>query len=95
MVEFPLHIMDVRYLMLEGSKFRPRPLARAKDKTKQLIEEVVNKDINYLTVLFHDRYFSSSFTEWKEWYCWLIDYLFEQDIEFVSYSDALSNILVN
>jgi ABC-type uncharacterized transport system YnjBCD ATPase subunit len=57
--------------------------------TERKLDELYKKDIKYVSILFHDRYFSDSFLTWKNWYIWLIEYLKENKIDFISYKDAI------
>jgi len=86
--EFPLHIMD-GYIFYKNSRWQNQTLEQVKDKTKKIIENAYKNGIKYLTILFHDRYFSNSFQSWKNWYIWTIDYLKNSGFEFTSYRDAI------
>jgi len=91
MWEFPLLMMDG--YIIEGSyKWQSLNLENAKESTIKLIEDVQKKDIQYLTILFHDRYFNDSFWTWKEWYIWLIEYLKKNHIPFISYKEAINKL---
>lgn len=85
---FPLHIMD-GYEIEAGKKWQSRTLAQAKEATMKKIDNVVQKNFRYLTILFHDRYFDDSFSTWKNWYIWLIDWLKQNNFEFLNYSNAI------
>lgn len=89
--EFPLHIMD-GCIFLRDSRWQNQNLKQAIDSTKRLIDEAHIKGINYLTINFHDRYFSDGFKTWKEWYFWLIDYLVSNNFQFIGYSDAIKEL---
>ncbi len=89
--EFPLHIMD-GYVFLNNTKWQNQNLNQAKDTTKRIIETAFSKGLNYLTILFHDRYFDYSFMTWKEWYIWLISYLRDNKFEFISYREAINEL---
>jgi len=88
MWEFPLHIMD-GYVFIVNSHWQNVSLEKAKEGTKRLIEEAYKKGINYFTILFHDRYFSEGFKQWKEWYIWLINYFKNNGFSFVNYKNAI------
>lgn len=92
LVEFPLQIHDVEIMMRRGSRVRTVRLERAKEKTRDIIARARGLELDYLTILFHDRYFSDSFREWKAWYVWLIDYLAGREMRFVSYQQALEEL---
>jgi len=88
-IEFPVHIMDC--LIINGPKgFQKFNLEQAKVKTLEILEEAKRKDINYFSFLFHDCYFSDSFSTWKEWYSWFIKYLLENNHDFITYRDAIN-----
>jgi peptidoglycan/xylan/chitin deacetylase (PgdA/CDA1 family) len=75
--EFPLYIMD-SYLFQKNSKRK--------------IEEAHKKKQNYFTILFHSRSFNNSFSSWKNWYIWVIDYLKNNGFEFISYRKAIQEL---
>lgn len=89
LVEFPLAIMDVRVMYARGG-INPVPLAEAQETTKLIIAKALEADLPYLTVLFHDRYYSGCFKVWKQWYEWLIEYLQKKNIPFTSFRDAVA-----
>jgi len=93
--EFPLHIMDsfvfesTNFLHLKNSSFED-----AKLKTLKIIEKADKIGIKYLTVLHHDRLFSNAYSEVKKWYEWLVNYLKNEGVEFVSYKSAIEELKV-
>jgi len=89
--EFPLCMMD-GYIIYKNSRFQNQNLKQVKDSTKEIIEEAFKRNLKYFTILFHDRYFSDSFWTWKEWYIWLIEYLKENKIEFITFKEAIEEI---
>jgi len=62
------------------------------EDTKELIDKVFGNDIKYLTILFHDRYFSNSFDSWKKWYIYTVEYLKRNKVKFISYRDAIEEL---
>jgi len=89
--EFPVHIMDC--LIINGSKgYQELNLEQSKIKTLEILEEAEKKNINYFSFLFHDCYFSNSFSTWKEWYIWSMKYLIDKNYEFVTYRDAVKEL---
>ncbi|SMO55356.1 hypothetical protein SAMN06269117_11041 [Balnearium lithotrophicum] len=92
MWEFPLHIMDGYVIQGRGKRWQSKTFGEIKDETKKLIEALFNKNIKYISILFHDRYFSDSFLSWKNWYIWLIRYLIKNRFEFVSYKEAIKEL---
>jgi len=89
--EFPLYIMD-SHLFNDNSKWQNQTLEQAEDRTKKIVEEANKKGIKYLTILFHDRYFSNSFKSWKDWYIWMIGYLKSCGFEFTTYREAIQKL---
>lgn len=71
--EFPLQIMD-GWIMDGESRWQTRNFPQACDYTKQLIDKAVESNLNVLSILFHDRYFTPGFSTWMKWYMWVIDY---------------------
>ncbi|MDD3106301.1 MAG: hypothetical protein PHP65_00650 [Bacilli bacterium] len=86
MWEFPLHIMD-GYVIKEGD------IEQSKKTTTKIIEMAKQSNISYLTLLFHDRYYNDKqYPVYKEWYEWVIQYLKNQNYEFISYKDAIKEL---
>ncbi len=94
MWEFPLHIMDAR-IIETNNKWQNVKIEHSKESTKRLLDEAYENNINYLSVLFHDMYFSPSFKTWKEWYIWLINYLKDNNFSFINYNDAMKELELN
>jgi len=91
MWEFPLHIMD-GYVILGKKKWQSLKLRKAVDITKRKIEDCYKSGIKYLTILFHDRYFSEGFRTWKEWYVQTVEFLKSSGFKFISYRQALEEL---
>ncbi len=87
--EFPVHIMD-GWMINKTKAWQVNNIHQAIDNAKRIIDEGLKQDIDYFSILFHDRYFSNSFKTWKEWYINLIDYLICNNFEFVDYKMALA-----
>jgi len=84
LTEMPFHIM-------EGNLLGPRQnstLKEVKEKTKELLERAEKMNKKYLSILFHQRYFSDEFPSYKKWYIWLINYCKEK-YEFINYKSLL------
>jgi peptidoglycan/xylan/chitin deacetylase (PgdA/CDA1 family) len=92
MIEFPLHIMDC-YVMEGNSRFKTSSLNHAMELTKQRIDLVSDQNLPYLTVLFHDHYFCKGYEKWQDWYKWIIKYLMENNITFVTFHSAVKEYL--
>lgn len=91
MWQFPFQIMD-GYIMQKPKQWQCKNLEQCKEQTKKIIEECGNKQLSYIGVDFHDRYFNNRFVTWKDWYTWLIDYLNSQKIEFVNFNTAIAEL---
>jgi len=89
--EFPLSIMD-SYLFHRNSRWQNQTLEQVKDETKRKIDEAYKKNVKYFTILFHTRSFNSSFSSWKNWYIWVIEYLKNNGFEFISYREAIQEL---
>lgn len=87
--EFPVHIMD-GWMMNKQKAWQVNNLQQALDDSKRLIDEGLRNEIDYFSILFHDRYFSNGFKTWKEWYIQLMEYLIQNSFEFVDYKMALA-----
>lgn len=90
MWEFPFQIMD-GWIIENGQRRQSRNLAESKEATKLIIEKAYDLNLSYLGIDFHDRYFSKSFTTWMNWYMWLIEYLKQNNMEFVSFETAIKH----
>lgn len=85
MWEFPLAIMDVYVLN--------NYLAETKKKLTCFIDKVNQIEGSYLTILLHDNFFNEkTFPDKKMFYEWLIEYLVNKGIEFISYKDAIAEL---
>ena len=89
--EFPLHIMD-SYIFYKNARWQNQKLYDAQENTKKMIEVGIKNNINYFTILYHDRHFSNSFKALKDWYIWLIEYLSTNRIELTSYREAIAEL---
>lgn len=88
---FPLQIMDG--WELNGNKrYQSRSFQQAKLETLKKIERAKMEKLSYLSILFHDRYMSSSFVSWKKWYMWLVDYLRNEGYQFVTHKEAIQEL---
>ena len=83
MWEFPLTIMD---------SYLPKPLEEKKERTLELIKLAEKSGQAYLSILFHDYYFTERFEEDFEWYKWVMTWLTENGYEFISYRDAICEL---
>ena len=88
MHEFPLHIME-GYELEAGKKWQSKTTKQAVESTILKIKQAEKSDIEYLTILFHDRYFDDSFLSWKNWYKEITNYCKAQGYEFVNYKQII------
>ena len=88
MYEFPVQIMDVR-LIYSRSRVRPLSLGEAQKETARLVDEAMRRNLEYFTVLSHDRYFCRNYRAWRDWYLWTIEFLQARQFEFVSFDQAV------
>ncbi|MCX7953884.1 MAG: hypothetical protein N3A01_01695 [Bacteroidales bacterium] len=91
MWEFPLCLMDGK-IFYGNKRFQNKNIKQAKEITLKLIEEANNSNLNYFTILFHDRYFSDSFRSLKEWYMWLIEFLQHNKFNIITFEEAIKEI---
>lgn len=89
--EFPLNIMDGDILYL-NRRWQNQSLRESIESTKRIIETCYRKNVPFLSILFHDRYYSESFRTWMDWYIWITSYLKENGIPFVNYSTAIREL---
>ncbi len=91
MWEFPFQVMD-SWEMEAGKRWQTRNLEQAKEATKKDIEKSFTANLDFIGIIFHDRYFSKSFDTWMNWYEWLIDHLAQNKIEFVNFHTAINEL---
>lgn len=85
MWEFPLAIMDGYVVHYD--------LKEAQERVTQFVEKTISEERDYLTVLFHDAYFNEKcYPVENAFYIWLISYLKSQNLEFISYRDAIKEL---
>ena len=89
--EFPLHVMD-SYIMCKDSKWQNQTFDKVRERTINEIDRAHKHSIKYFSILFHDRHFHNGFKLWKDWYLWLITYLKDNQIKFISYRDAIKEL---
>lgn len=83
MWEFPLTIMD---------GYLPKKLSEKKKKTIELIKKAESENLKYLTLLFHDYQFCEGYATERDWYKWIIKWLYDNGYEFISYKDAIAEL---
>jgi len=93
-VEFPLQIME-GYEILNGKRWQSRNTNEAVKSTITKINKLAEANIEYCSILFHDRYFDDSFLTFKEWYINIIKYCKIEGYEFINYRQAIAEIRSN
>ena len=84
MWEFPLTIMD---------GYLPQKVEKAKERTLQILEECQDRNLKYVSVLFHDYQFCDDYVDMRDWYVWFMRYVSESpEFEFCSYEDAIADL---
>jgi hypothetical protein len=91
MWEFPFQIMD-GYIIEKPKQWQSKNLVESCDATKKIIDKVVDLQLPYLGIDFHDRYFSDAHKTWKDWYIWLIEYLSHNKVEFINFKQAIKEL---
>ncbi|MBN8701821.1 MAG: hypothetical protein J0M08_02070 [Bacteroidetes bacterium] len=92
MWEFPLQIMD-GHILLGNKRRQTRTLEQAIEQTKINVQKAVDLKLDYLNILFHDRYFDEkSFYTWFAWYTWVIEYCQQNKFEFCNYKTAIKKL---
>jgi hypothetical protein len=82
--EFPLTIMD---------GYLPYSFKKSKERTLELLDAAQRENTGYVTILFHDLYYSDAWVQRKRWYEWLIEYLLaSSDYSFISFIDAIREL---
>lgn len=94
MWEFPLQIME-GWVFYQGKRYQEFDLEASKKYTINEINKAKEQNLDYLNILFHDRYYHKSFYTWKNWYDWVIFYLKEEGYEFVTYEQAVNELNKN
>jgi peptidoglycan/xylan/chitin deacetylase (PgdA/CDA1 family) len=92
MYEFPLHLMDGDIMYPNNERWMTLGVNELKEATARRIHFLEQSKIQYMTFLFHDRYFGDAFSAWKEWYIWSINRFKKLGFEFISYKDAIREL---
>ena len=84
MWEFPLTIMD---------GYLPPKFEDAKRETLRRLKKAGEMGLRYVTILFHDPLFDDAYSDMRDWYIWLIDYIQNAvDDSFVSFHEAMCEL---
>ena len=91
MWEIPLHIMD-SHEFYEEKSWQAEKTEQIIEKTKERIAKLAEENFQYVTLLFHDRYFCSSYESYKFWYVEIIQYLMQNGHSFIGFSEAVREL---
>lgn len=84
MWEFPLTIMD---------GYLPQTFEDAQKKTLEILNLCKTERLQYISILFHDYQFCDDYIDIRKWYVWLIEFVEKsEDLEFISYSEAIGQL---
>ena len=87
-VSFPLTIMDGRILERSLFGIQKPNFNEVFSHTLKIIENAEANGQQYVSILFHDRYFSNEFPLWRRWYIELIETLENKGHTFINYRQA-------
>jgi peptidoglycan/xylan/chitin deacetylase (PgdA/CDA1 family) len=90
---FPVHVMDGD-VMLGGRRYQTVSVREATDKTRRRIEALAESGVDYVSLLFHDRYFSAGHAAWRDWYKETMQWATQAGIEFCNYEQAVNELEV-
>lgn len=88
---FPVHLMDGD-VMFRGKRYQTVSARDAIYATQNRIETLGKAGVNYLSLLFHDRYYSLGHAAWREWYQEILRWAIRQRIDFCSYEEAVKEL---
>lgn len=88
---FPVHLMDSD-VMNCGRRYQAVSAPEAVKSTRRRIEALRASNVDYLSILFHDHYFSKSHEAWHDWYCETLTWAFAQGYSFCSYEQAVDEL---
>lgn len=91
---FPVHLMDSD-VMFGGRRYQNTSAREAINFTRNRIEGLAESGVDYMSLLFHDRYFSPGHKAWCEWYCETLDWLISQGCSFYTYEQAVKEMQQN
>ncbi|UTW60871.1 hypothetical protein KFE98_12640 [bacterium SCSIO 12741] len=88
---FPIQIMD-GWVVNGKKRYQLRNLEECKTFTLNEFKKAEKEGLEYLSILFHDCYFSASFHTWSQWYKWVVNYLKEEGHEFITHKEAILSL---
>jgi peptidoglycan/xylan/chitin deacetylase (PgdA/CDA1 family) len=89
--EFPILLMDSDVFTKKG-RLQAIGFAAARRETEEILEEAIEREDEFVSILFHDVYFSGGFPDHLAWYKWLIAHLRSRGIALVSYQEAVGSL---
>ncbi|MFZ1569038.1 MAG: polysaccharide deacetylase family protein [Thiolinea sp.] len=88
LIHFPVHIMDGD-VMMQNHRYQSANLKQATVFTTERISKLIDNNVDYISILFHDRYFSDAHTTWRDWYMATVEWVQSQGIATTTYEDAV------
>jgi hypothetical protein len=90
-IHFPLHIMDSDMLLCK-KRYQSAHTTAAFVATRERISRLIEAKVDYISVLFHDRYFSDAHSSWRDWYQRVVEWILDQRIMTTNYNVAAERI---
>ncbi|WML88572.1 hypothetical protein [Thiothrix subterranea] len=88
LIHFPVHIMDGD-VMMQNHRYQSVKLEQAITFTTERISKLIDNNVDYISILFHDRYFSDAHATWRDWYMATVEWIQSQGIATTTYEDAV------
>jgi hypothetical protein len=89
--EFPIQLMDVD-LIFKNKKFQTESFDAIRRRTLSIFKKVRDSKARFLTVNFHDRYFSPAARVFRDWYLWINDFFLSQRFEYTDFYGAMREL---
>jgi hypothetical protein len=89
--EFPIQMMDVNVIFM-NKRFQTDSFAEIKRRTLSTFKDAQKKKIRFLTVNFHDRYFTSASRMFRDWYFWINEFFQSQRIDYTDFFGAIQEL---
>jgi peptidoglycan/xylan/chitin deacetylase (PgdA/CDA1 family) len=91
MWEFPLHIMDSNEFY-QGKSIQFEKTEPIIEEEKKRIAKFAAENNQYLTLLFHDRYYCNAYESYRQWYETIIWHFLDKGHTFISYREAIAEL---
>lgn len=88
---FPVHLMDGD-VMLGGRRYQNVSVREAIESTRCRIETLAESGVDYVSLLFHDRYFSAGHMAWRDWYQEIVGWAIREGYIFCNYEQAVKEL---